>query len=191
VVDVEVLIKYTVAEIGKMSSQTPHERLQPSLLDRFQDDEPTKKTERSDQQILNLNQLRELIMRDLAWLMNCDNLECVQDLTNYPEVRTSVLNYGIPSFSGTTLSTTNSSVLENEVKKSILAFEPRIVPQSLTIRSAVGDSAAAGRKSISLEIGGKIWAQPFSLEFLLRSEMDLDTGQVVINQIRNLNQHAS
>ena len=170
-----------------MSSQTPHERLQPSLLDRLRDDEPGKMTERADQQILNLNQLRELIMRDLAWLMNCDNLDCVEDLSDYPEVRTSILNYGIPSFSGTTLSTTNSAALELEVKKAILAFEPRIVPQSLTIRSAIGDSAAQGRKSISLEIGGKIWAQPFSLEFLLRSEMDLDTGHVVINQVRNLN----
>ena len=158
-----------------MSLYTPHNRLQPSLLDRLRDDEPNKTVERPDQQIINLNQLREMILRDLAWLLNCDNFDCVEDLSSFPEAKNSVLNFGIPSFSGKTLSTTGSASLEDDVRNAILVFEPRIIPHSLIIKSVLADSSSPGRKTVAMEIGGAIWAQPFPLEFLLRSEMDLDT----------------
>jgi type VI secretion system protein ImpF len=40
-----------------------------------------------------------------------------------------------------------------------------------------------GHKTVSLEIEGQIWAQPFTLEFLLRSDLDLETGSVILKQV--------
>ena len=50
-------------------------RLQPSLLDRLTDDEPHKSVESNDKRVLNKSQLRQCVLRDLAWLLNTSNTE--------------------------------------------------------------------------------------------------------------------
>ena len=57
-----------------MPELTPKERLQPSLLDRLTDDAPHRRTESREQRVLSLAQLRESVMRDLAWLLNTEHL---------------------------------------------------------------------------------------------------------------------
>lgn len=166
-----------------MSSFSPRERLQPSLLDRLSDDEPQKEKENASKQIISLERLRSLIVRDLTWLLNCDNMDCVIDLEEYPEVATSVLNYGFHSFAGTTVSTANSLDFEQSVRNAIISYEPRIEPSTLQVKSIIGDSKMEGRKTVFLEIGGQMWAKPFTLDFLLKSEMDLETGSVVLNDV--------
>jgi hypothetical protein len=47
----------------------PSERLQPALLDRLTDDEPDK-NRRADKRVLTKTQLRQAVLRDLAWLFN-------------------------------------------------------------------------------------------------------------------------
>lgn len=162
-----------------MEKLAAHDRLQPSLLERLADDEPHKKKETREDQIQSLNQLKEVVVRDLSWLLNCNNIQCAIDLTEYPEVQTSVLNYGVPGFAGSSLSTTDLSKMESSIYDAIVAFEPRIIAKTVTVSASLGKSMLFGRKTVSIEIGGKIWAQPYSLEFLLQSELDLDTGAVV------------
>lgn len=166
-----------------MSSFPPRERLQPSLLDRLSDDEPQKEKEIASKQVISLERLRSLIVRDLTWLLNCDNMDCVIDLEEYPEVGTSVLNYGFHSFAGSTVSSANTLDFEQAVMKAIVTFEPRIEPSTLQVKSIIGDSKMEGRKTVFLEIAGQMWAKPFTLEFLLRSEMDFETGSVVLRDI--------
>jgi type VI secretion system protein ImpF len=72
------------------------ERLQPSLLDRLADDEPYKKAESREQRVLSFQKLKQSVLRDLQWLLNAGCLETVQDLSDYPQVKQSVLNFGIP-----------------------------------------------------------------------------------------------
>ena len=166
-----------------MSSFPPRERLQPSLLDRLSDDEPQKEKESASKQVISLERLRSLIVRDLTWLLNCDNMDCVIDLEEYPEVGTSVLNYGLHSFAGSTVSSANTLDFEQAVMKAIITFEPRIEPNTLQVKSIIGDSKMEGRKTVFLEIAGQMWAKPFTLEFCLKSEMDLETGTVVLKDV--------
>src|ERR1700692_4949937 len=44
--------------------------------------------------------LRANVRRELAWLMNTTNLESGIDLSPYPQVQKSVLNYGVPDLTG-------------------------------------------------------------------------------------------
>ena len=53
-----------------MSDKTISERLQPSLLDRLTDDQSAQNTERRDDRVIDLRRLREIIQRDLVWLLN-------------------------------------------------------------------------------------------------------------------------
>jgi len=159
------------------------ERLQPALLDRLTDDEPDKKVEGPDKRVLSKSQLRQAVLRDLVWLMNTTRLESSEDLSSAPSVQRSVLNFGLPALSGETASTLDPTDLERAVRDAILAYEPRILPQSLRVQAIVSDTQLDQHNVISVEIEGQLWAQPVPLELLLRTEVDLETGEVEITEL--------
>jgi type VI secretion system protein ImpF len=159
------------------------ERLQPSLLDRLTDDEPGKKVEAADKRVLTKAQLRQAVLRDLAWLLNATQLQAVQDLSAYPFVQSSVLNYGLPAFAGITASTLDSTELERSIHQAILSFEPRILPETLRVQSIVGESQLDQHNVVAIQIEGRLWMEPVPLEILLRTEVDLESGEVQIKDL--------
>jgi len=46
------------------------ERLQPSLLDRLTDNSPNEIKESARDQIIDIRQLRDIVLRDLGWMLN-------------------------------------------------------------------------------------------------------------------------
>jgi type VI secretion system protein ImpF len=161
----------------------PHERLQPALLDRLTDEEPDKKVEGQDKRVLTKAQLRAAVLRDLVWLFNTTRLESGEDLSRAPNVRSSVLNFGLPALSGATASTLDPTDLERSVRDAILAFEPRILGPSLRVQAVVSDAQLDQHNVISVQIEGQLWAQPVPLELLLRTNVDLETGKVEIMEL--------
>jgi type VI secretion system protein ImpF len=159
-----------------MAELTPKERLQPSLLDRLTDDEPTKTVESREQRVLSLTRLRQSVKRDLGWLLNTGCLETVQRLDDYPEIRQSVVNYGIPDLTGTTVSNADRSTLERYLRAAILAFEPRILKHTLKVRAKAGGK----HNQIIFEIEGQLWAQPLPEHLYLKTILDLELGKVDI-----------
>src|ERR1700736_4661812 len=107
----------------RMAELTTQERLQPALLDRLTDDEPEKSVESRDLRVISLPKLRQCILRDLSWLLNTPHLEATEDLSEYPYVAQSVLNYGLPSFSGGAIATLVGRVVEHAIKEAVLRFE--------------------------------------------------------------------
>lgn len=161
-----------------MAETTPQDRLQPALLDRLTDDEPDKKQEPRERRVLTKSQLRAAVLRDLTWLLNSVQLSAGVDLDAYPEVQRSVLNYGLPSLSGETAATIEIGEVEQAIRAAILRFEPRLLPESLKIEIVEDGSVLDWHNIISIRISAQLWAQPVPLEMLLRTEFDLETGQV-------------
>ncbi|MBR9985431.1 MAG: type VI secretion system baseplate subunit TssE [Desulfosarcina sp.] len=159
-----------------MAELTPKERLQPSLLDRLADDDPTQTVESREQRVLSLARLRQSVNRDLEWLLNTACLETIQSLDDYPHVRQSVLNFGIPDLTGTTISNADPSALERYLRQAILTFEPRILKRSLKVRAKAGGE----HNQIVFEIEGELWAQPLPEHLYLRTILDLELGRVDI-----------
>jgi len=159
-----------------MAELTPNERLQPSLLDRLTDNSPQAATESREDRVLSLRQLRKSVIRDLEWLLNTGRLETTEDLSAYPEVRRSVLNYGIPDIAGTTASSMDAYQLELALRQAILDFEPRILPHNLRIQ-IIRDDKEMSVHSIVLEIEGEIWGQPMPEHLYLKTVLDLELGQ--------------
>jgi len=159
-----------------MAELFPKERLQPSLLDRLADDEPEKKEESRDKRILSFRKLRQSVMRDLEWLLNAGCLETTQDLSDYPQVKKSVLNYGLPDLSGTTASNVDSTTLERMLRKAIVNFEPRILADSLKVRVTDRDK----HNNIIFEIDGELWSQPTPERLYLKTILDLELGSVEV-----------
>ena len=160
-----------------MAELTQKERLQPSLLDRLTDDEASERNETREQRILSLPKLRKSVMRDLMWLLNTGSLEATDDLSQYPEIRRSVLNYGIPDLTGVKASSVDPAALERLLRQSITNFEPRISSKTLKIRILV-DHDEISPNTIVFEIEGELWAQPLPERLYFKTILDLELGNV-------------
>jgi type VI secretion system protein ImpF len=165
-----------------MAELTTTERLQPSLLDRLTDDEPDKTVESRDKRVMPLKRLRECVLRDLGWLLNTHGLGAVQDLSDYPLVSHSVVNYGVPALTGTTLSSMKAVEMQAAVQQAILDFEPRLIDKSLGIRVAV-DQEKMSLNSLVFFIEADMWAQPLPERLYLRTEVDMEFGTIKIADV--------
>jgi type VI secretion system protein ImpF len=163
-----------------MAELTQQERLQPCLLDRLTDDEPEKKQEARDQRVVSLRRLREGVLRDLGWLLNATNLAVLEDLADYPYVAQSVVNYGMPALAGTLVSGIDVDDFERRIYQAIVDFEPRILRDTLKVRLAVqGDQMS--HNAMTFEIEGQLWAQPVPQRLYLKTEIDLELGEVKLS----------
>lgn len=157
-----------------MADRTISERLQPSLLDRLTDEEPGSKSESRDARVIDIGRLREIVRRDLAWLLNSNNLSGVIDAEAFPQVANSVLNYGVREVSGEFTTQRRAELIRQSMVEAIERFEPRIREGALEVVMRKEDQ---GRQSIvAFDIVADMWAQPVPLELYLRSEVDITTG---------------
>ena len=161
----------------------PQDRLQPALLDRLTDDEPDNRQEPRQARVLSKKRMRQSVLRDLDWLFNATRLEADTDLSRVPNVRRSVLNFGLPALSGKTASSLDMSDLVRAVREGILAFEPRVLPSTLQIHTLLEAGDLDHHNIIGVEIRGELWAQPVPLEFLVRTEFDLETRKVLVTDL--------
>jgi type VI secretion system protein ImpF len=164
-----------------MAELTPKERLQPSLLDRLTDDEPDTTQESRQRRVLSPNRLRESVRRDLSWLLNSVHLAAGTDLTAYPEVERSTLNYGVPDLSGKTSSTVDVPSLEKAIRSAIWEFEPRLLRRSVRVKVLV-DPQQMSHNAMSFLIEAELWAQPLPLRLFLKTDLDLETGKVFVSE---------
>ena len=58
-----------------------------------------------------------------------------------------------------------------------------VLPESLEIEPVVSDDELDRRNVVSINIRGALWAQPVPLEILLRTSVDLETGEVEISDL--------
>jgi type VI secretion system protein ImpF len=158
------------------------DRLQPALLDRLTDDAPTDTRESEDRRVMSKNQLRQAVLRDLAWLFNATQPHALW-ANAHPSLAGSVLNFGLPPLSGQRVSKLDVSQLERAIRRAILDFEPRILPQTLRVRALESVSMLDTHNMIDFEISGHMWAQPVPLEILLRTKLDLEAGQVEVREV--------
>jgi type VI secretion system protein ImpF len=158
---------------------TQKERLQPSLLDRLSDDAPDKQQESREQRVLSLSKLRVCVLRDLAWLLNTSTLDTIQSLDDYPLASHSVINYGIPDLVGRSLSNTNVPEIQLQIRQAIWDFEPRISKESVQVKVTVSENQM-NLNAMTFDIEGDLWAQPLPLRLYLRTELDLETGNMQV-----------
>ena len=166
-----------------MSELLSRERLQPSLLDRLTDQAPDARRENLDQQTLSLQQLRQAVLRDLAWLLNTTNLAALEDLSRFPRAARSTVNFGIPGFAGMAGTRDRLAGLEGGIADAIRTYEPRIRPESLKVRlrEQTEDNSAA---LLIFEIEGELWAQPVPQQLFLETAIEVETGLAVVSDMR-------
>lgn len=156
------------------------DRLQPSLLYRLTDDEPERTLEPANRAVVNKAALKRHVLQDLSWLLNTISYETDSELEQYPEVRKSVVNYGVPALAGRHFSSVDWADVERSLHQAILSFEPRILPDSLKITAIAAADALHHHSQLQIELRGEIWSIPMPIDLLLRTRLDLETGQVTV-----------
>lgn len=140
-----------------MSRIRPDQLLVPSLLDRLLDDEPDALQELPRSRSQRLSDLKLSVRRDLEYLLN--TRVCLRELPEDSEqVKTSVLNYGIPDFSGIAMgSREKQETLRSRVEDAILRFETRFKHVRVEL---VLDTDSRLQRMIRFRIDGVLHAEP-------------------------------
>jgi type VI secretion system protein ImpF len=162
------------ATVGRAS------QLLPALLDRLTDRAPNERKESQQARTMSKAEFRRSVLRDLSWLLNTTNAESELELGALPHARRSVINFGVLALSGKYLVDDDLRSLETAVTESIRHFEPRIVAETLKVRVLTGEGSNSTRNHLGMEIRGQLWAEPYPIELLLRSRVDLESGQIAL-----------
>lgn len=165
-----------------MADKTLAERLQPSLLDRLTDNEPGDIKESRDERVISISRLREIIQRDLSWLLNTNNTESLFDAKAMPNVSRSVLNFGVREVSGEFSTAERAEKIRRSIEQAIAIHEPRIIKGSVDVTLRPDEDG--GDTIVALEIRADMWAQPLPMELFLRSQVDVTTGEVSVERTR-------
>lgn len=161
-----------------MAELTGRDRLQPALLDRLTDQEPHAKVESRERRVISMRVLRQGVQRDLAWLLNASGLGAVQDLSAYPAVASSVVNFGLPDIAGKSASSVDVPKLERMIRDVIIAFEPRILRESVRVSAVLEGETTGQHNTVAFVIEGDLWAEPYPERLYFRTELDLEAGEV-------------
>lgn len=123
-------------------------------------------------------ELRACIQRDIAWVLNDINFESAVDLADYPEVKTSVLNQGMPELTGRSLDTASLTKRAIEVTGAVRAFEERLRPDSIKV---VFDKDLVGSDNkLTFAIAGDIRNAIEESWIEFKSTVDLEDGHVEV-----------
>lgn len=159
------------------------DRLQPALLDRITDLAPAERAiEAPELRAINRLRLRQLVLRDINWLLNAPRGLDDAEQKKYPGLTTSTINYGIAPLTGTLASKVDLPDLEVMLRQAIVNFEPRILAESVVVRGVVLETLLDAHNVVSFEISGRLWAQPYPIELLLRTDVDLETGAARVTE---------
>jgi type VI secretion system protein ImpF len=122
--------------------------------------------------------LRGVIQRDIAWLLNDINFETAVPLDDYPEVKTSVLNQGLPELIGRSLDAQAMVKRGEEVATALRAFEQRLRPETISV---VFDSRRVeSENKLHFAINGEIRNAIEESWVEFKTTVDLDDGRIEI-----------
>jgi len=72
----------------------------PTLIDRLCDDAPSETVESPDAYTSSRADMRSIVQRDLALLLNTTDQSDLLDVERFPQASESTINYGVPALAG-------------------------------------------------------------------------------------------
>jgi type VI secretion system protein ImpF len=130
--------------------------------------------------------LREAVRRDIEALFNTERFESVPlrtphegarqaddppSLADFPEVRRSVVNFGVPAFAGRSPRDFDREALARELKAVLATFEPRLKESATKVSVNLGD-----KTGLKIEIDAVLIMTPTPERMRLRTTINLDNG---------------
>ena len=157
-------------------------QLMPTLFDRLRDEAPSQTREASSDYTVTAVQMRDIIQRDLGFLLNTTNAEDLIDRVRFPEAASSAINFGVPPLSGSYLSERKWGDIERIIRRAISDYEPRLLPETVTVRPLMKEGASEEYNVLLFEIRAMIALKPYPLELTVQSSVDLETNRMSITR---------
>ncbi len=133
--------------------------------------------ESPERRAMSMGRLREAVLRDLRWLFNASGIDDVVDLQHLPQVRRSVLNFGLRSLAGRPVSSIDPAEVSRRIRDVIAFFEPRL--SAVRVTPELRDDAVEGM-TLSFLVEAELWGQPVAQHLSLRTSIDMDSGDVSV-----------
>jgi type VI secretion system protein ImpF len=126
--------------------------------------------------------LRRHLSNDMASLMNTISLDAAVDLSEYPYIQKSVLNFGFGDLS--TLSDKNyaASEISRFIRETLIRHEPRLVPASIEIH--INKDAESITQRLTFDISADMVASPVDVPLDFVAEVDLGVGKIQMTKLR-------
>ena len=138
-------------------------------------------TQRNNRLASNEVQLRQSLDIDLGHLLNTVNLASSLDLDDHPNVRRSVLNFGMQDLVHLTTDSVKLRHLADSLRTALLAHEPRLDADSLDIVQK--ESLDEVNQRIAFTVRADLICRPVDVPLEFLAEIDVGSGKV---DLRNL-----
>ena len=148
-----------------------------TILDRLVDMEPGVSHEPVQRRLLDIRQIKAVVVRDLENLLNTRR-RILSVPASYKEINNSVFMYGLGDF--TSENPKNSSVrqrLRQDVEKAIARFEPRL--KNVTVRL---EEDIEKERNLRFRISGLLVVEPETEPVSFDTYFDTNRGEYVIER---------
>ena len=131
-------------------------------------------------QVITESMVRQEVARDLDALLNTIALEATVDMTDAPDVRKSILNFGLPDVSPISIDEEAVDRIPDAIREAILHFEPRLAPDSLHVeRDRTVDTAEL---KVRFLVRAELVCDPVHVPVEFIADI-VDAGKIVINRL--------
>jgi len=97
-------------------------------------------------------------------------------------VERSVFNYGLPSIAGHGISNFDAAAAAARLQKAVEAFEPRLAHVHVFSEVQAGNM---DRNALVFRVEAELWGQPTPQRMLLRTQIDVESADVMITDLES------
>lgn len=126
----------------------------------------------------NERDLRAVVIRDIAWIINDIRFGVAVAVEDYPEIVTSVLNQGVSDLTSMQLARASLDRRASDLAEAIRAFEPRLLPATVRVTCDAGD--VQNENKVRFTIYGELKGAIDDRYVELKTAVALDSGEVEI-----------
>ena len=126
-------------------------------------------------------ELRRDLATDLTALLNTTDLGSVIDLTDFPYVRKSVLNFGLYDVAHLVSEEVGVDAIRDDLVASLKEFEPRLDPSTLVIeRSEHNDDV---HQRVRFTVSAEMFCVPANLPVDFVAEVEIGSGKIQLSRL--------
>ena len=125
--------------------------------------------------------VRAEVLDDLSMLVNTVALESTVDLTDFPHVRASVLNFGVPDIGARTIEGDAVEAIGTELASALQMFEPRLLADTIAVgRDATVDAAGLALRYV---VRADLVCNPVNVPVEFVADVEVHSRKIVIERL--------
>ena len=145
------------------------------------DERGTARARQSQRVAVTDRTLRVEVARDLEMLMNCVAMASTIDLSAFPAVRRSILNFGFPDIAHRTIDELEVSDLDDEIAEVLRKFEPRL--EAASLRVTRDKSVHVDELKIRYVVEADLICEPLNIPLKFVADLEMVTGKIKFDRI--------